>query len=558
MSSAPSADYLCWRCGLRYEGIKEPERYKPEQWVGPPTDSRPEPEYLCGGCFGLLEDPCRIKHENPVMEDIIAAINSSGFEDTYDLVLSTRLPPALVVRGFIEKVLYEKDQVEEVPEVREVLRWVLLPELINKMRKMTPGVTQETLAASPPVADAYFRVTLEVNSPEADRLECSALASEQRIRPPSKWKDDRKFARKGGKGKGRWRRDKNRGESSSTEEPSTESSPEGSEPEDLPSANTIIKAMRGQSSERLEMLLGVDDLRKCMKAYPNTAQFRPTLEAVINRDSIYLFGRYRKFSRKISQTPWVVRDGAKPRSRCETSASEIALKPICEALGADWKRCSFCSAGREDVDVRMLGNGRPFAVEIPDAHRNLLLPHHKVDWPSLAAKTDAFEVMFIHPADKHVMEWLGWSSERHTKVYVCVVWCEDPVTEEVVERVNAMKELEIHQRTPLRVMHRRANAMRTKIMHSITCEMINPHYLKVSLACSAGMYIKEFVHGDFGRTRPSMAELLGSRHCDILQLDVGDLVEEEDMKDYIPLRLREAERKAELDKATASAATPTD
>ncbi|KAF4707779.1 putative tRNA pseudouridine synthase Pus10 [Perkinsus olseni] len=292
-----------------------------------------------------------------------------------------------------------------------------------------------------------------------------------------------------------------------------------------------------------------------MRAYPNTAEFRPTLESVINRDSIYLFGRYRKFSRKISQTPWLVHDGAKPRSRCETSASEIALKPICEALGADWTRCSFCSAGREDVDVRMLGNGRPFAVEIPDAHRNLLLPHHKVEWESLAAKTDAFEVMFIHPADKHVMEWLGWSSERHTKVYVCMVWSEDPVSAEVVERVNATKEMEIQQRTPLRVMHRRANAMRRKIMHSITCEIVNPHYLKVSLACSAGMYIKEFVHGDFGRTRPSMADLLGSKHCDILQLDVGDLVEEEDMKDYIPLKCREAERQTELDRAAVTSPT---
>ncbi|EER19656.1 conserved hypothetical protein [Perkinsus marinus ATCC 50983] len=550
------AEYLCWRCQLRYKGVKDPEQYKAADWVGPPSEEecRSEPEYLCGGCFGLLEDPWVSGHENRVMEEIVAAIDASGFEDTYDLVLSTRLSPALVVRGFIEKVLYERGEVDEVPEVREVLRWVLLPELHRKMRAMTPGLTEETLAGSGPVAEAYFRVTLEVNSPAADQLECSALASEQRIKPPSRWKDDRKFARKGGKGKGRWRRDKDR-RGSSSDPTNEESSPESSE--ELPSTNTIIKAMKGQSSDRLETLLGVDDLAQCMIAYPNTTpEFRPTLEAVISRDSIYLFGRYRKFSRKISQTPWLVHDGSKPRSRCETSASEIALKPICEALGADWTRCSFCSAGREDVDVRMLGNGRPFAVEIPDAHRNLLLPHHKVSWDALAAKTDAFEVMFIHPADKHVMEWLGWSSERHTKLYVCMVWSEDPVTAEVVARVNAMKEVEIQQRTPLRVMHRRANAMRRKMMHSITCEMVNPHYLKVSLACSAGMYIKEFVHGDFGRTRPSMADLLGSKHCDILQLDVGDLVEEEDMKDYVPLKCREAERQTELADRAAASSSP--
>jgi len=39
---------------------------------------------------------------------------------------------------------------------------------------------------------------------------------------------------------------------------------------------------------------------------------------------------------------------------------------------------------------------------------------------------------------------------------------------------------------------------------------------------SAGTYIKEFVHGDLGRTNPNMGELLDSE-CDIMQLDVMKL-----------------------------------
>ena len=35
----------------------------------------------------------------------------------------------------------------------------------------------------------------------------------------------------------------------------------------------------------------------------------------------------------------------------------------------------------------------------------------------------------------------------------------------------------------------------------------------------ASRYIKEFVHGDFGRTKPNLTELL-SVDCDILELDV--------------------------------------
>jgi tRNA pseudouridine synthase 10 len=32
----------------------------------------------------------------------------------------------------------------------------------------------------------------------------------------------------------------------------------------------------------------------------------------------------------------------------------------------------FLASGREDVDVRTLGRGRPFAVELPNPHRTIL------------------------------------------------------------------------------------------------------------------------------------------------------------------------------------------
>ena len=39
------------------------------------------------------------------------------------------------------------------------------------------------------------------------------------------------------------------------------------------------------------------------------------------------------------------------------------------------------------------------------------------------------------------------------------------------------------------------------------------------LTTSAGTYVKEFVHGDMGRTEPSISSILNC-NCDILQLDV--------------------------------------
>lgn len=44
----------------------------------------------------------------------------------------------------------------------------------------------------------------------------------------------------------------------------------------------------------------------------------------------------------------------------------------------------------------------------------------------------------------------------------------------------------------------------------------------VQVTTQAGTYIKEFVHGDFGRTTPNLTEILGFK-ADILALDVKSI-----------------------------------
>ena len=50
------------------------------------------------------------------------------------------------------------------------------------------------------------------------------------------------------------------------------------------------------------------------------------------------------------------------------------------------------------------------------------------------------------------------------------------------------------------------------------------HVFDLALTTSAGTYVKEFVHGDLGRTRPSVRDLLGCA-ADIVQLDVVDVID---------------------------------
>ena len=81
---------------------------------------------------------------------------------------------------------------------------------------------------------------------------------------------------------------------------------------------------------------------------------------------------------------------------------------------------------------------------------------------------------------------------------------------------------QVQQKTPVRVMHSRSLATREKRVLRLKLTMTNPRFGVLELDTSAGMYIKEFVHGDLGRTEPSLASLAGC-DADILQLDVLDV-----------------------------------
>jgi tRNA pseudouridine synthase 10 len=64
---------------------------------------------------------------------------------------------------------------------------------------------------------------------------------------------------------------------------------------------------------------------------------------------------------------------------------------------------------------------------------------------------------------------------------------------------------------------------RDKKIYKLEAQKINDHFLILNILASAGTYIKEFVHSDLGRTNPSIKSLLNC-YCDILQLDVKDLI----------------------------------
>lgn len=71
-------------------------------------------------------------------------------------------------------------------------------------------------------------------------------------------------------------------------------------------------------------------------------------------------------------------------------------------------------------------------------------------------------------------------------------------------------------------LFRRSAATRNRCIYYIKVkgDESDRHLFKIELSTEAGTYIKEFVHGDFGRTYPCLSDILGDCRTDIIELDV--------------------------------------
>lgn len=61
--------------------------------------------------------------------------------------------------------------------------------------------------------------------------------------------------------------------------------------------------------------------------------------------------------------------------------------------------------------------------------------------------------------------------------------------------------------------------IRPRVVSEINASLIDEHHFRIKMKTQAGAYVKEFVHGDLGRTEPSICTIL-NKECDILELDV--------------------------------------
>ncbi|KAK6620519.1 hypothetical protein RUM43_010810 [Polyplax serrata] len=244
-------------------------------------------------------------------------------------------------------------------------------------------------------------------------------------------------------------------------------------------------------------------------------------------DSIFIAGRYNKISRNLSQTPWMING----ERRMETSVEEIIETPISKAILNSGIK--FASSGREDVDVRTLGKGRPFVVDISNPRRTKLdrKAIKEIENQINSSSEDVF-VRDLQVVQKEDLIHIKTGEESKTKTYTCFCLIKVKHESEKEElktkllELGNIKDLVIQQKTPIRVLHRRPLAIRPRTIYWMEAKFHEVRdgnfFFKLSLKVGAGTYIKEFVHGDFGRTTPSLTEILG-KETDILALDVEEV-----------------------------------
>ncbi|CAG8488695.1 9316_t:CDS:2, partial [Diversispora eburnea] len=184
----------------------------------------------------------------------------------------------------------------------------------------------------------------------------------------------------------------------------------------------------------------------------------------------------------------------------------------------------FVPAGREDVNVRMLGTGRPFFIEIINPRKPYIFQEILNDAREEINKRykDLVRCERLKMIDEKDLSIIKEGEENKTKTYSALVWISKKVTPEIIEKINKHKDgFILEQQTPIRVLQRRSSMIRLKKIHSIFAEEMkeNDQIIILKLKTEAGTYIKEFIHGDLGRTKPSLNDMINCT-SDILALDV--------------------------------------
>jgi tRNA pseudouridine synthase 10 len=248
--------------------------------------------------------------------------------------------------------------------------------------------------------------------------------------------------------------------------------------------------------------------------------------------SLFIYGRYNKYIRGIPQTHWDCRRClGKGCPSCnytgkqyQISVEELIGEPfLVQAQATDMK---FHGAGREDIDVKMMGKGRPFILELKNPKIR------STDLKAIERKVNrkhkkSIRIRDLRFSNKNEVKNLKSHAENTKKTYKAIVTSAkkfkksefETLEQKAREYLNGKR---ISQRTPNRVSHRRADLNRQKMIYEIKGRYLKHDVFEFIIRSQGGTYIKELINGDEGRTKPSLSEVFDTNLA-CKKLDVIDI-----------------------------------
>ena len=192
---------------------------------------------------------------------------------------------------------------------------------------------------------------------------------------------------------------------------------------------------------------------------------------------MYLYTRYCKFERGLPQTHWSCRT-CKGRGceKCDDtglqypqSVQSLIADPLLEIFSAESH--STHSMGREDIDVRCLGNGRPTVIELknPKKRNADLEKLTKLVNKSASGKVEIKKLRNSNKSEVVRVKDAAADKSYHICFKLINELDEDGneienhlSDEEIIGKISELNGAELNQRTPKRVSHRRADKIRKR------------------------------------------------------------------------------------------------
>ena len=251
----------------------------------------------------------------------------------------------------------------------------------------------------------------------------------------------------------------------------------------------------------------------------------------IQINPLFVAGRYTKLVRDLPQSKWFCSScRGKGCQKCNwtgkmypESVEELIAKPFLEET--EGEKTSFHASGREDIDARMLGSGRPFVIEISKPKKRFL-DLKKIEGTINRHAKDKVSVSNLKFANKNMVRKLK-RAESSQKEYRVLIEFEKEITDKDLHLLEEkLTNVIVKQRTPLRVLHRRADLTREKYIYQVKVKKLSPKTAEMEIRCQGGLYVKELVTGDEGRTTPSISEFFNNKAKPI-KLDVLNIIMED-------------------------------